>query len=281
MQFTTLATSFQDGIFRLTLDRPERLNAFTIAMHTELRIALDQAVAGGARVLVLGGAGRGFCAGQDLGERRAVADPSTPPPDLAEGLRTRFNPLITAMRALPFPTITAVNGVAAGAGVGLALACDIVLAARSASFLLAFARIGLAPDAGCSFFIPRLVGRARAAAMMLLAEPLPAETAAAWGLIHRAVDDAALAAETDRIAARLAAGPTESYREIRRLLDEGAGAGLAAQLEHEAEAQGRLGRSTDYREGVAAFLEKRPPAFTGGRPQPRTVPPATEGRRRS
>ena len=129
MQFTTLATSFQDGIFRLTLDRPERLNAFTIAMHTELRIALDQAVAGGARVLVLGGAGRGFCAGQDLGERRAVADPSTPPPDLAEGLRTRFNPLITAMRALPFPTIPAVNGVAAGAGVATGV---VVVASSSA-----------------------------------------------------------------------------------------------------------------------------------------------------
>jgi 2-(1,2-epoxy-1,2-dihydrophenyl)acetyl-CoA isomerase len=156
-----------------------------------------------------------------------------------------------------------VNGVAAGAGAAFALACDLVLAARSASFLLAFARIGLAPDAGSSFFVPRLVGRARAAAMMLLAESLPAEQAEEWGLILRCVDDQALMPQADALAARLAAGPTGSYREIRKLLDASANGDLASQLEHEAGAQGRCGHSADYREGVAAFLAKRPAAFTG------------------
>lgn len=263
MAFRTLITSLDAGIFRLTLNRPDRLNAFTQEMHEELGAALGQAVAGGARALILTGQGRGFCAGQDLNERRQVADPAAAPPDLADGLRRRFNPLILAMRALPFPTIAAVNGVAAGAGAGLALSCDLVLAARSASFLLAFARIGLAPDAGCSFFIPHLVGRQRAAAMMLLAEPVPAGQAADWGLIHQCVDDAALPEEATALASRLANGPTASYREIRRLLDAAASGDLAAQLEREADAQGRLGRSADYREGVSAFLHKRPPAFTG------------------
>lgn len=263
MEFTTISTSLTDGIFRLTLNRPDRLNAFTIPMHAELRVALDQAVAQGARALVLTGAGRGFCAGQDLNERKTIVDPAGPAPDLSEGLRTRFNPLIAAMRALPFPTIASVNGVAAGAGVGFALSCDLVLAARSASFLLAFARIGLAPDAGSSFFLLQALGRARATEMMMLADPLPAPQAEAWGLIHRAVDDDALPAETDALAQRLAAGPTGSYREIRRLVDAGAGSTLAEQMEHEAESQGRLGRSSDYREGVGAFLQKRKAAFTG------------------
>jgi len=263
MAYTTLTTGLDAGVFTLTLNRPDRLNAFTLEMHAELAAALQEAVAAGSRALVLTGAGRGFCAGQDLNERRHVADPATPAPDLADGLRRRFNPLILAMRALPFPTVAAVNGVAAGAGAAFALSCDLVLAARSASFLLAFARIGLAPDAGSSFFIPHLVGRQRAAAMMLLAEPVPAEQAEAWGLIHRAVDDAALMDEARGLAARLAAGPTASYREIRRLLDAAACTDLAGQLEHEAASQGRLGRSDDYREGVAAFLQKRTAAFRG------------------
>jgi 2-(1,2-epoxy-1,2-dihydrophenyl)acetyl-CoA isomerase len=263
MSFSTLTTAHDRGAFRLTLNRPDRLNAFTREMHAELRTALDQAVAGGARVLILTGAGRGFCAGQDLNERSQVADPTQPAPDLAEGLRARFNPLILSMRALPFPTIAAVNGVAAGAGAAFALSCDLVLAARSASFLLAFARIGLAPDAGSSFFIPRLVGRARAAAMMLLADPVQAAQAEEWGLIFRCVDDDALMPEAEALAARLAVGPTGSYREIRKLLDASASGDLASQLEHEAGAQGRCGHSVDYREGVAAFLAKRPAAFTG------------------
>lgn len=270
MAFASLTSTLQDGIFRLTLNRPHRLNALTVALHAELRAALDQAIGGAARVLVLTGAGRAFCAGQDLDERRGVIDPACPAPDLAEGLEARLNPLILALRALPFPTIAAVNGAAAGAGVGLALACDIVLAGRSASFRLAFARIGLAADAGCSFFLPRLVGQARAAAMLLLADPVTAEEAMAWGLIHRAVDDDALAGETDALAARLAAGPTDSYCEIRRLLDLGVACDLAGQLAHEAAAQGRLGKGADYREGVRAFLEKRPASFTRRRARPRS-----------
>lgn len=258
------ATSQGGGLFRLTLNRPDRLNAFTLTMHAELQAALDQAEAEGARALLLTGAGRAFCSGQDLSERRGVADPSTPAPDLEAGLKARFNPLIARMRALPFPTVAAVNGIAAGAGVGFALACDIVIAAESAAFLMAFARIGLAPDAGSSFFIPRLVGRARATAMMLLAEPIPSAQAAEWGLIWRAVPDEALAAEAEAIALRLAAGPTRSFRAIRALVDGAAGSDLAAQLDREAEAQGACGRSADYREGVAAFLEKRPARFTGG-----------------
>jgi 2-(1,2-epoxy-1,2-dihydrophenyl)acetyl-CoA isomerase len=262
--YETLATSLQDGVFTLCLNRPQRLNAFTRAMHAELGTALDEAEGSGARALILTGAGRAFCSGQDLTERAGVIDLDAPSPDLARGLVERFNPLILRMRALPFPTVAAVNGVAAGAGVGFALACDLVLAARSASFLMAFARIGLVPDAGGSFFALQSLGRARATAMMLLAEPLPAEAAEAQGLIWRTVDDAALPDEARAIAMRLAAGPTESYRQIRRLVDAGAGNDLAAQLAHEAMAQGVCGRTRDYREGVAAFLEKRTPVFSGG-----------------
>jgi 2-(1,2-epoxy-1,2-dihydrophenyl)acetyl-CoA isomerase len=262
MEYSTITTAVADGVFRLTLNRPERLNAFTQAMHADLAAAFDEAEAAGARALVLTGAGRGFCSGQDLEERKALADPASPAPDLAEGLRRRFNPLILRLRALPFPTVAAVNGVAAGAGCAFALACDIVIAGRSASFLQAFARIGLAPDAGSSFLIPRLVGRARAAAMMLLAEPIPGPQAEAWGLVWRCVEDDALLAEAQVVAARLAAGPAGSFRAIRALLD--ADLPLAAQLDLEAEHQGRLGRGADYREGVRAFLEKRPARFTGG-----------------
>jgi 2-(1,2-epoxy-1,2-dihydrophenyl)acetyl-CoA isomerase len=263
MAFTTITTAWRGQVFTLTLNRPERLNAFVLPMHAELRQALEEAAEGGARALILTGAGRGFCAGQDLNERKSVADPAAPAPDLGEGLRARFNPLILAMREAPFPTVAAVNGVAAGAGCAFALSCDIVLAGRSGSFLQAFARIGLAPDAGSSFFIPRAIGRARAAAMMMLAEQITAEQAAAWGLIHACVEDAELMGQANALADRLAAGPAGSYREIRRLLDAGATTDLAAQLELEAEAQAACGRSTDYREGVAAFLEKRAPRFTG------------------
>lgn len=263
MGFETIATSHEAGLFRLTLNRPDRLNAFTLAMHAELQAALDQAEAEGARALLLTGAGRAFCSGQDLAERRGVTDPATPPPDLEAGLKARFNPLIARMRALPFPTVAAVNGVAAGAGVGFALACDIVLAGESASFLMAFARIGLAPDAGGSFFALRAAGRARATAMMMLAEPITAAQAADWGLVWRAVPDEALAPQAEALARRLADGPTESFRQIRRLVDGAAGSDLAAQLDREAASQGICGRSADYREGVAAFLEKRPARFTG------------------
>lgn len=263
MAYATLTTALEGGVFTLTLNRPERLNAFTQAMHAELAAALGEAVARGSRALLLTGAGRGFCAGQDLDERRELADPATPAPDLADGLRRRLNPLILAMRALPFPTIAAVNGAAAGAGAAFALSCDLVLAARSASFLMAFARIGLGPDAGSSFFLAHLVGRARAAAMLLLAEPVPAAQAEAWGLIHRMVEDAQLLDEAGALARRLAAGPTASFRASRQLLDRAPATDLATQLEHEAAAQGSLGRGADYREGIAAFLHKRKPAFTG------------------
>jgi 2-(1,2-epoxy-1,2-dihydrophenyl)acetyl-CoA isomerase len=262
MDYKTILYAEDGAAATITLNRPEKLNSFTAEMHGEFRDALQRARAGGMRALVLTGAGRAFCSGQDLGER-AVTLRAGGEVDLGKTLAANYNPLVLSLRALEMPVIAAVNGVAAGAGANVALAADIVLAARSASFLQAFARIGLVPDAGGTHHLPRLVGQARAMGLALLAEPLPAERAAEWGLIWRAVDDHKLMDEARALAKRLAQGPTRAYARIKRALYASGGNDLAAQLALEAELQRECGRGADYREGVAAFLEKRPAAFSG------------------
>jgi 2-(1,2-epoxy-1,2-dihydrophenyl)acetyl-CoA isomerase len=251
-----------NGIARITLNRPERLNSFTSAMHAELRDALAAVAADkAARVLLLTGAGRGFCAGQDLSDR-AVA-PGAEPVDLGESIENNYRPLVLALRALPLPVVCAVNGVAAGAGANIALACDIVIAAKSAVFIQAFCRIGLIPDSGGTYFLPRLVGTARAMGLAMLGDKVGAQQAADWGMIWQCVDDAQLAPTVDALLAQLASAPTRGLAAIKRALHASATATLAAQLDLERDLQRELGRSADYREGVAAFIGKRSPRFTG------------------
>lgn len=249
------------GIARLTLSRPERLNSFNTEMHAEVRAALAELGACGARVLVITGAGRAFCAGQDLNDR-AVA-PGGGTPDLGESIERNYKPLVLRLRALPLPVIAAVNGVAAGAGANLALACDLVVAARSASFVQAFAKLGLVPDSGGTWFLPRLVGTARALGLALLADKLSAEQAAAWGLIWRCVEDAELGAVVESLARQLAAAPTRGLARTKQAIYEGWGRTLAEQLDVERDYQAELGHTADYAEGVRAFAEKRTPQFTG------------------
>ena len=244
----------------LTLNRPDKLNAFVAEMHGLLREAITQAEEDASiRALLVTGAGRGFCAGQDLSER----DMNDPNLDLGGGLEANYNPFIRRLRALPKPVIAAVNGVAAGAGANFALACDLVLAARSASFIQAFAKIALVPDCGGTYFLPRLAGLQRAMGMALLAERVSAEDAERWGLIWKCVDDAKLMDEASALARTLAAGPTHTYGMIKKALYASAGNSLGEQLDLERDFQREVGRHGDYREGVAAFLEKRKPAFTG------------------
>jgi 2-(1,2-epoxy-1,2-dihydrophenyl)acetyl-CoA isomerase len=246
----------------VTLNRPERLNAFTEAMHGELAAALD---ALSPRALLLTGAGRGFCAGQDLADRDPDA-PGAAPRDLGETLRRFYNPLVRRLREAPYPVVCAVNGVAAGAGANLALACDIVLAARSARFVQSFAHVGLIPDAGGTWTLTRRLGEARAKALSLLAEPVPAETARDWGLIWGVEEDAALMEAARALTARLAEGPTYGYARAKRAIHAAGAQGFDAQLALEAELQRECGASPDYVEGVRAFLAKRPPRFTGEAP---------------
>ncbi len=241
----------------VTLNRPDKLNSVNAAVQQALPAAIDQAR--DARCLVLTGAGRGFCAGQDLTERTGDTDTL----DTGRAIEGFYNPLVRQIRGLAMPVIAAVNGVAAGAGANIALACDIVLAARSAKFIQAFAKIGLIPDSGGTFFLPRLVGPARAMGLALLAEPLPAEQAADWGLIWRAVDDDRLMPEARALAQHLAAQPTAGLALIKRAIQAGATNDLDAQLDLERDLQREAGRTADYREGVAAFLAKRPARFTG------------------
>ena len=248
----------------LTLNRPERLNALNIALVETLLAALGRAAEAGCRAVVITGAGRGFCAGADL-SARAFA-PGEARPDLGQSLEKGINPLIRAIRKLPKPVVCAVNGPAAGAGANIALACDIVLAAKSAQFLQAFARIGLIPDAGGTFHLPRLVGEARARALMMLAEPIGAEKAEAWGMIYRAVDDGDLMSEARTIAERLAAGPTHTFGLIKRALAASGSASLDTQLDLERDLQREAGGRDEYVEGVRAFLEKRPADFRRGTP---------------
>ena len=257
-QYATILFSNEDGIARLTLNRPDRLNSFTVEMHEEVADALSRLE--GARVLVLTGAGRGFCAGQDLNDRAVAPGESV---DLGESVEQRYNPLIRRLTALPFPVVARVNGVAAGAGANIALACDIVVAAKSAKFIQSFANIGLIPDSGGTWVLPRLLGQARALGLALTAEPLPAERAAEWGMIWKAVEDDALDAEVDALAARFASAPTRGLAAIKTMIRESWGHSLDEELDLQRDAMRRLGYSDDYREGVAAFMEKRTPRFTG------------------
>ncbi|MCP1610581.1 2-(1,2-epoxy-1,2-dihydrophenyl)acetyl-CoA isomerase [Azospirillum lipoferum] len=258
----TILLDIADGVATITLNRPDRLNSFTAAMHEELREAVaevrdDKSV----RCLLLTGAGRGFCAGQDLSDR-AVA-PGAQGPDLGVSIETNYNPLIRSLRSLPMPVVCAVNGVAAGAGANIALACDIVLAARSASFIQAFCKIGLIPDSGGTWTLPRLVGHARAMGLAMLGDKVPAEQAEAWGMIWKAVDDDTLMAEAGALARHLATQPTHGLALIKRALNASSANDLDTQLDLERDLQREAGRSHDYREGVSAFVEKRAPKFEG------------------
>lgn len=253
-----------DGYAVLTLNRPDRLNAFTVELHTALSEALDTLDADEAcRVIVLTGAGRGFCAGQDLSDR----DPSISGerPDLGQTLESYYNPLIKRFRASGKVFITAVNGVAAGAGANIALATDIVLAAKSAKFIQAFSKIGLIPDAGGTYWLTRHLGEARAKALALTAHPLTAEKAADWGLIWRAVDDDELMEEAHALAQGFANGPSNAYALTKQAIHAASANALEEQLQLERKLQREAGFSDDYKEGVAAFLEKRPPNYRRGK----------------
>ncbi len=258
MAETTIRTALEDGVATIALNRPDKLNAFVPEMHAELRAALEAAPASGARAVFLTGEGRGFCAGQDLGQRKGGETP-----DLSDTLDKLYNPLIRTIRDLPLPVVCAVNGVAAGAGMSLALACDIVYAARSATFLQAFVKIGLAPDSGSTWFLPRLAGNARAKGLAMLGEKITAEQALDWGLIWKVCDDERVKDEALGLARHLATQPTKALGAIKRAIDTGMDRTLDAQLDYERHIQGELGRTADYREGVAAFFEKRKPRFGG------------------
>jgi 2-(1,2-epoxy-1,2-dihydrophenyl)acetyl-CoA isomerase len=261
MSYQNIVFSLDAGIARVTLNRPDRLNSFNGEMHLELRDALAQTIAGRARVLLLTGAGRGFCAGQDLSDRNVAV--GAEPVDLGYTIETFYKPLILSLRALEMPVICAVNGVAAGAGASIALACDIVLAARSASFIQAFSKIGLVPDAGGTWVLPRLVGTARAMGLAMLGDKLSAEQAESWGLIWKCIDDDKLMAEADRLALHFSTAPTKGLADTKRALYASSENSLEQQLELERALQQKLGFGHDYREGVAAFMEKRSPNFKG------------------
>ncbi|HET8613137.1 MAG TPA: 2-(1,2-epoxy-1,2-dihydrophenyl)acetyl-CoA isomerase PaaG, partial [Sphingomonas sp.] len=258
MDYQTIRFEAADGIARLTLNRPDRLNAFTAAMHGEAADALGRVEQDASvRVLVLTGAGRGFCAGQDLADR--AVSPGGEAVDLGESVELYYAPLIRRLTGLPKPVIGAVNGVAAGAGANIALACDIVIAARSAKFIQSFANIGLIPDSGGTWVLPRLIGQARALGLALTGEPLPAEKAESWGMIWKCVDDEALAGEAEALARRFAGGPTRGLAATKALIRAATLKSLDEELTIERDAMRELGFSEDYREGVAAFMEKRPP----------------------
>ena len=258
MSYETIDFVADGPIARITLNRPDRLNSFTVRMHEELRDALGKL--GKARVVVLTGAGRGFCAGQDLNDRAVASDQ---PVDLGETVTQCWNPLVRTLTSLPQPVIARVNGVAAGAGANIALGCDIVVAAKSAKFIQSFSAIGLIPDSGGTWVLPRLAGQARALGLALTGEPLPAEQAAEWGLIWKAVEDDALDAEVDAIANKLASLPPLGLAAIKSIIRSTWGRTLTQELHLQRDEMRRLGFTEDYREGVAAFLEKRSPNFTG------------------
>jgi 2-(1,2-epoxy-1,2-dihydrophenyl)acetyl-CoA isomerase len=260
MNFETILFSVEDGVARLTLNRADRLNAFNVRMHTEVADALSRIESdAGARVLLITGAGRGFCAGQDLSERNVDAGPL----DLGQTTGTYYNPLVRRLARLALPVVCAVNGVAAGAGVNIALACDIVLARKSAKFVQAFAAIGLIPDAGGTWSLPRLIGQSRALGFTLTGDTLSAEKAEQWGLIWKAVDDAQFDVEVKRLIEQLARAPTRSLAAAKLAIRGAATATLDQQLELERGLQRDCGLSEDYKEGVTAFKARRAPRFIG------------------
>jgi 2-(1,2-epoxy-1,2-dihydrophenyl)acetyl-CoA isomerase len=261
MTYVTVLLQVKNDIARLTLNRPERLNSFNTQMHEEVRDALSQVEQDrNVRVLVLSGAGRGFCAGQDLSDP-AVADGDSV--DLGSSIEKYYAPLVLRLHSLKVPVLCAVNGVAAGAGANLALACDIVIAKKSASFIQSFCKLGLLPDTGGTYVLPRLVGTARAMGLTLLGEKLPAERAAEWGMIWQCVDDANFDSVIDKTAQQLAEAPTQGLARTKEAILSSGLRTLEQQLNHERCAMSDLGRTSDYKEGVAAFLEKRTPSFTG------------------
>ena len=266
MGYETIILDIADGVARLTLNRPDRLNSFNVDMHREIQSALDEIENDASvRVALITGAGRGFCAGQDLSDRAVAPETENGGDgvDLGESLEDRYNPLIRRLTKLPMPVVCAVNGVAAGAGANIALAADIVIAAKSAKFIQSFANIGLVPDSGGSWVLPRLVGQARALGMALTGEPILAEKAADWGLIWKAVDDDQLGAEADALVAKFANAPTRGLAEIKQAIRTAASRTLDEQLDLERDLQRTLGRTEDYKEGVDAFLNKRKPVFKG------------------
>lgn len=260
MDYQTIQLERDGNLAVLILNRPEKLNSFTMAMHRELKDALAEVERSGARALVITGAGRGFCAGQDLADPEATLAGNT---DLGAGLEEHYNPLILGLRGMGIPVIGAVNGVAAGAGMSLALACDIVLAARSAQFIQAFSRIGLVPDAGSTYFLTRVLGEGRAKALAMLGEALDADTACQWGLVWRVFDDDALMGEARTLGARLADGATVAHGLTKQAIHAASGNVIKVQLDLERGLQRDAGRTSDFAEGVQAFLEKRPARFTG------------------
>ena len=262
MTFTTIEFVIEDGLARLTLDRPDRLNSFNAQMHEEVRAAMETVQRDdGIRCLLISGNGRAFCAGQDLSDRDVA--PGDDAPDLGETLERKYNPLIRSLVTLEKPVICAVNGVAAGAGANIALACDIVIAAESAKFIQSFCRIGLVPDSGGTWTLPRLAGRARALGMALLGERISARQAEDWGMIWKCVADEDLASTTEQLARHLATQPTRGLGLIKRAMLASSDNSLDDQLDLERDLQQLAGRSEDYREGVSAFMDKREPEFKG------------------
>ncbi|WP_151704914.1 2-(1,2-epoxy-1,2-dihydrophenyl)acetyl-CoA isomerase PaaG [Nitrincola alkalilacustris] len=262
MSEQTILLEIEQGVALLTLNRPGSLNSFNADMHAEMRSAISQIRKNPeVRALLITGAGRGFCAGQDLSDRNVA--PGAEVPDLGESIEKRYNPLLRSLRDLPMPVICAVNGVAAGAGANIALACDITLAARSASFIQAFCKIGLIPDSGGTWSLPRLVGMARAKALAMMGDKISAEQAAAWGMIWQCVDDEQLMDEALKLARHLASQPTAGLALIKRALNASMNNSFDEQLDLERDLQRLAGRTEDYREGVAAFIEKRKPEFKG------------------
>ena len=258
MAYETIILDQADGVARITLNRPDRLNSFTRAMHAELQAALDEAAE--ARVIILTGAGRGFCAGQDLNDRAVAPGEAV---DLGETVEESWNPLIRRLTTMPQPVIAKVNGVAAGAGANIALACDIVVAVKEAKFIQSFSALGLIPDSGGSWHLPRLVGQARALGLALTGEPITGEQAADWGLIWKAVDGEWLDSEVETLASKLAALPPLGLAAIKSIIRSTGERTLDQELDLQRDEMRRLGFTEDYREGVAAFLEKRTPKFVG------------------
>lgn len=262
MDFKNIILEIEDGVAVLTLDRPDALNSFTVDMHKEVASAMKRVESSGSvRCLLITGAGRAFCAGQDL--RDPAVDISGEYPDLGESVEKYYNPFIRSIMTLEMPVICAVNGIAAGAGVSVALACDLVIARRSAAFICAFSRVGVVPDSGATWNLPRAIGLPRAKAMAFLGEKISADSAVQWGMIWRCVDDEQLMPEAKTLARRLACQPTRALAMTKALLNDSFATSMHEQLEEEKYAMRVLGRTDDYREGVSAFLQKRVPRFKG------------------